>query len=775
MSTVADESRTESGALAILVAAAGTMMLLAHSFGLLGSYEQLIFPALALGTMAAVSAGIHRYRPAPRWLWLLSLTSLALFFTGAALRAGLGTLGDLSSDRSAIPEPFTIAGYVALGVMIYGIGRERLGRRWRNLNATLDASIAGLAGLALAWIYLITPALTQQDVSLPVRLALASYPALSIFLLVIGFRFATGWGSTPPFAYYSLLVALTAMLVGDVVYMLVEMNVIEVGRWTEVPYGIGFVAWATTATHPSMRNITDRIATVESPPRRGLSVVAAAVAVPGLVLLAGPQTNAIDRAVLAVIVIALMVTSGLRVYLALSDHARSEARLSHLVKHDQLTDLPNRAWIDGHLTDMFAGKVAHGDAVTLLFLDVDRFKVVNDRLGHLVGDDLLRAVARRLNDTCRASDVVARFGGDEFVILLTTVRDEAEANEIAERTRLTFGPPFVLGDLEVSSTTSIGVRYVDDWSGDLTASAVIRDADTAMYAAKDRGGNAVVVFDEHMRQRASRHLALESEIRSAAERGQFSLDYQPIVDVTDGRVTGLEALARWNHPDLGQVPPDDFIPVCEETGYIVELGTWVLDEALRELAYIRQTVEHADQLSMAVNVSVRQLRDPRFTDRVARAVLEHAVPPTTLCLEITESLLVENVLELSETLTRLRGFGVRIAIDDFGTGYSSLSYLRRLPVDEMKIDREFVTGLGHDTVDDSVVAAMLAMGNALGFSIVAEGVETSVQQGRLVALGCRHAQGYAFSPPVAAADVPAMLDRLGLAAAPRLRVIRDLA
>ena len=775
MPTVADESQAESGRFSVVVASSGAALLSANAVGLLGKSGDLIFPALALGTLAAVAAGIRTYRPRPIWVWWLSLASLVLFFTGAALRTTLGTLGDLSAGRSALPEPFTIAGYLTLGLMIYGIGRERLGRRWRNLNATLDASIAGLAALALAWIYLITPALTQQEISVPVRLALSSYPALSIFLLVIGFRFATGWGSTPPFAYYSLLVALTAMLVGDVVYMLVEMNLVEVARWTDLPYGIGFVAWATTATHPTMRNITDRITTVESTPRRGLSVVAAAVAVPGLVLLARPQATAIDRAVLAVIVIALMVTSGLRVYLALSDHARSEARLLHLVKHDQLTDLPNRAWIDGHLTDIFAGKVGHGPAVTLLFLDVDRFKVVNDRLGHPVGDELLRAVARRLSNTCRAADVVARFGGDEFVVLLTSVRDQDEATEIAERTRLTFGAPFVIDDIEVTTTTSIGVRYVDDWSGALTASAVIRDADTAMYAAKEAGGNAVVVFDERMQQRVSRHLALEGEVRSAAVRGQFSLNYQPIVDVIDGRVTGLEALIRWDHPELGRVPPADFIPVCEEIGYIVELGGWVLDQAIAELARIRSTIGHTDQLSMAVNVSVRQLRDPRFTDRVARAVLESGIPPATLCLEITESLLVENIAELSETLTLLRSFGVRIAIDDFGTGYSSLSYLRRLPVDEMKIDREFVTGLGLDTADDSVVAAMLAMGDALGFSIVAEGVETSLQQERLVALGCRHAQGYVFSPPVTADDVPAVLEQLGLAAAPRLRVIRDLA
>ena len=773
MGTGAEEGLAERGALSSTVAVVGAAWLALHSTWPVGGDGDLTFPALALATMAAVVTGIRRYQPRPLWPWVLSLVALVMFFTGAALRVSLGTLGDLSENRSALPELFTITGYVALGAMIYGIGRERLGSRWRDINATLDAAIAGLSALALAWIYLITPTLAQHDIPVDVRLALSSYPALSIFLLVIGFRFATGWGSTPPFAFHSLLVALVSMLVGDVVYMLVEMNVVDVARWIDIPYGVGFVAWAVTATHPSMRTITDRITTVETAPRRGLSVVAAAVAVPGLLLLARPDSSTAERAVLALIVVALMLCSGIRVYRALSDHACSEARLSHLVKHDQLTDLPNRVWIDGHLNDMFAGKVEHGPAIALMFLDVDRFKLVNDRLGHSVGDDLLRSVARRLTETCRASDVVARFGGDEFVILLASVRDEAEALEVAERTRLTFGPPFVLGDIEVASATSIGLRFVDDWSGAITADTVVRDADTAMYAAKESGGNAVVLFDERMHERVSRRLVLEGEVRLAIERNQLSLDYQPIVDLTDGRVTGLEALIRWDHPELGRVPPDDFIPVCEEIGYIVELGSWVLDRAVAELARIRSAVEHSDKLSVAVNVSVRQLRDQRFTDRVARAVLEHGVPPTTLCLEITESLLVENLGELSETLELLRGFGVRVAIDDFGTGYSSLSYLRRLPVDEMKIDREFVTGLGRDQADDSVVAAMIAMGNALGFSIVAEGVETAQQRDRLIALGCRHAQGYAFEKPVPADQVPAMLQRLGLAAGPRLRVIRD--
>jgi EAL domain-containing protein (putative c-di-GMP-specific phosphodiesterase class I) len=272
-----------------------------------------------------------------------------------------------------------------------------------------------------------------------------------------------------------------------------------------------------------------------------------------------------------------------------------------------------------------------------------------------------------------------------------------------------------------------------------------------------------------------RRLALEGEIRLAVNRDELSLNYQPIVQVTDGRVTGVEALLRWNHPVLGQVPPADFIPVCEEIGYIVELGGWVIDEAVGRLAALRAQYPHSEQLSMAINVSARQLRDERLCDHVARAMVKYNLPANALCIEITESLLVENLTAIAETLTTLRGFGVRIAIDDFGTGYSSLAYLRRLPVDEIKIDRQFISNLGQDRSDDSLVAAILAMANSLGYTSVAEGVETELQMNRLVELGCEHAQGFAFATPVPGDELPAVVDRLGLAAAPRLRVVRDLA
>jgi EAL domain-containing protein (putative c-di-GMP-specific phosphodiesterase class I) len=320
-------------------------------------------------------------------------------------------------------------------------------------------------------------------------------------------------------------------------------------------------------------------------------------------------------------------------------------------------------------------------------------------------------------------------------VVLPEVRDAQEAREIAERTRLTFGTPFEAGDAEITISTSVGVTMVAGETQGVSPGTILRDADTAMYAAKDDGGDAAVFFDEDMHAEVTRRAVLERNIRGAHERGELSLEYQPVVQLSDGRATGLEALLRWDHPELGRVPPSAFIPICEEIGYIGELGAWVLDQAVGRLATLRTELPHSEQLSMAINVSALQLRDGRLCDHVARALLKYSLPPECLCLEITESLLVENLSAISHALQTLRDFGVRIAIDDFGTGYSSLAYRRRLPFDEIKIDRQFVSHLDQDRADNTLVAAILAMANSLGATSIAEGVETEDQHNRLLDLG----------------------------------------
>jgi diguanylate cyclase len=773
VAAVGRAARAAGGRAAILGGLLALVWLCAHTFGLLGPFDSLTFVVLGAGAVAAATAGILWHKPKPKWMWLMGLAAFVLFFAGGVLREVYGTLGDLSEDRVWYPEPFSMAGYLALGAMAFGLGRSHLGERWRDRNAMLDAVIAGLAALALAWIYLITPALEQQEMPFGARLAMAFYPALSAFLVTIGFRIGFSHRSRPPVAFRFVMGALVAMLVGDVVYMLVELHYLPQSRFIDFSYGVAYVAIIAAVLHPSMRQLTEPVPRNDVAPRRGLALVAVAVCIPGTVMIIQPDTGALNRSVLALIVIGLMVAAALRVFWALREHAEFEARLIQQATHDSLTGLPNRAYLEAQLTELLEARGQGDPPLAVLFLDLDRFKLVNDTLGHSTGDELLRAVARRLQHNVRLNDIVVRTGGDEFVVLVPNVRDEAEAREIAERTRLVFGTSFRAGDADITISTSIGVTLAGTAWRAADAGTVLREADTAMYGAKDTGGDAAVFYDKAMHDRMARRLALEGDIRHAVDRAELSLHYQPIVQVTDGRITGFEALLRWKHPTLGQIPPSDFIPVCEEIGYINELGGWIIDEAVRELARLRREVPHSEQLSMAINVSPRQLRDPRLCDHIARAVLQHALPADSLCLEITESLLVENLGAIAETLTTLRGFGVRIAIDDFGTGYSSLSYLRRLPVDEIKIDRQFVTRLGEDHSDDSLVAAILAMARSLGFTSVAEGVETDQQLSRLRSLGCEHAQGFGLATPSEADKLVGIVGRLGLAAAPRLRVIQD--
>jgi EAL domain-containing protein (putative c-di-GMP-specific phosphodiesterase class I) len=304
---------------------------------------------------------------------------------------------------------------------------------------------------------------------------------------------------------------------------------------------------------------------------------------------------------------------------------------------------------------------------------------------------------------------------------------------------------------------------------------MLRNADTAMYQAKALGGNATAVFDKSMRERVARRLLLENEMHQALERGEFHLCYQPIVRLGLDRVAGLEALLRWSHPTLGEIGPDVFVPIAEDTGLIVELGDWVIDQACAALARLRAEIGDGHELTMSVNLSARQLRDDRVIDHIGRTLSRYQLSPSSLCVELTESSVMENMNLITEMLATLRSCGVRVAIDDFGTGYSSLAYLKQLPIDEVKIDRSFVHGLDEDGPNSSLVGAVVTIARSLGITTVAEGVETTSQLQRALELGCQEAQGYLFSRPVTEDALPAVLQRLGLATDAHLRVVRDLA
>ena len=430
----------------------------------------------------------------------------------------------------------------------------------------------------------------------------------------------------------------------------------------------------------------------------------------------------------------------------IGDRKRLESSLRHQALHDALTGLPNRALLDDRMSHALTAAHARGSTIAVLFLDLDRFKVLNDAEGHAAGDAVLVEVAERLRAAVRPEDTVARFGGDEFVVLCET-GGLATAHHVAERLHESLEQPFQTGGPARFLAASIGIAMAH---ADSTAADLLRDADAAMYRAKDLGRGRTAVFDADIRARASARLEATTALRRALGEGELRLHYQPVLDLADERLIGFEALVRWQHPEHGLLGPGAFIADAEENGLIVPLGEWVLRTALAQSA--RWASATAAPLHMSVNLSARQLDEPDLAHMIATALEDAAVPASTLTLEITESVVMRDVLRNVEHLRALREIGVHLSIDDFGTGYSSLVYLKRLPVTTLKIDREFVDGLGQDPHDSAIVAAVIALAQALELDVVAEGVETPRQLAELRRLGCHAAQGFLFARPVPAEE-----------------------
>jgi Amt family ammonium transporter len=437
-------------------------------------------------------------------------------------------------------------------------------------------------------------------------------------------------------------------------------------------------------------------------------------------------------------------------------HRRAtEDEIRHQALHDPLTGLPNRVLFADRLGHALARLRRSEGAVGVLFLDLDHFKLVNDSLGHQAGDDLLVAVAPRLRQIVRPADTVARFGGDEFGILLEDIESERDAAEVAERVAAAFARPFLVEGSEHFVTASVGIAIASAATG--APEELIRDADAAMYRAKERGRARYELFDEIMRARAVGRLRVENELRRALERDELCLHYQPVVSVRDGAVTGFEALLRWNHPERGLVGPLEFIWVAEEGGLIDQIGRWVLTEACRQAAAWQAMRPDGPPIGLSVNLSARQVAQRDLPEFVAGVLDETGLEPACLSLEITESVLLEESDAPAAVLRSLRATGARLVLDDFGTGYSSLGYLKRLQLDALKVDRSFVDGLGSGQEETAIVEAIVGMAKALGLGVVAEGVETEEQLAELRRLGCDGAQGYWFARPMPPGETPALI------------------
>lgn len=423
---------------------------------------------------------------------------------------------------------------------------------------------------------------------------------------------------------------------------------------------------------------------------------------------------------------------------------------------DALTGLPNRVMFLDHLKAAIKACIDQPKSMfAVMFLDLDRFKVINDSLGHHAGDELLVVVAKRLEACLRASDLicryndrctVARFGGDEFVVLLRGISDVESASQVADRIGRVLSEPAILQGNEVSISASIGIAIGNQLS--TSADELLRDADTAMYEAKSQGKSQFCLFDQSMRERAVERLALESDLRRALRESEFQVYYQPIVALPSGRIEGFEALLRWLHPVRGVVSPADFIPIAEETGFIVELGNWVLQQACRQLKDWQSNYSTQSPLFMSVNVSTTQFSDPGLIGDVLECLEQTGIDPNCLKLEITESAIMRNPDSAVSILRELRKLGVHISLDDFGTGYSSLSYLQNFPIDTLKIDRSFIERLEGSTQSQEIVRTIIALAHSLGMNVTAEGIEKRAQHSKLNEIACETGQGYLYSQPI---------------------------
>ncbi|MGA5304741.1 putative bifunctional diguanylate cyclase/phosphodiesterase [Nucisporomicrobium flavum] len=710
--------------------------------------EWLRLPLMAVavaGGLAAMAYGAQRVAlPAGRAPWQALHLSAWMFFIAIVIRGVVPGAGAAPPTAMALfPDAFVLVGYLMMAYAFGSMLRRR--RAAEDDPARVDAVLVGLAAAFMCWTYLMVPSMAHPELSVT-RISNSVFPVIDVVILVLVAQLALSGGARQP-SLWLLIGAATVMFTGDFLFILRDGALGEVSQHTlDVLFTATFLLVGAAALHPSMRTLTEpqRIVVKEVSKVR-TALIGVAVTGPVVITTVEPPGGLLHGTVRAVLCVLLVLTVLYRVVRSNDSRARAERVTRRRATHDPLTDLPNRELLAETVERWGDEAAADQLEISLLFIDLDRFKMVNDHWGHQVGDELLCAVAGRLGAQVRSQDLVCRIGGDEFVIALASPSHSALAESLAGRVLEEFARPFELsvGNVVISASIGVAKSY-----GGAHALELIRDADTAMYKAKGSGRNAYALFDTSLREQVRDRMNLEQALRSALPRGELAVHYQPIVDLATGELDGFEALMRWQHPELGNVSPLDFIPVAEETGLIVESGAWLLRESAAQLAAWRaERGPHARPLHVSVNVSVRQLRDGALVDIVRDVLASTGLPPEALWLEITESGVMEDLETALATLQALRGLGVTLCIDDFGTGYSSLSYLNRLPVGIVKLDRSFVSEVGRHGANESIVRAVLAMTGAMNLRVVAEGVETEGQRDWLREQGCDLAQGWLYGKP----------------------------
>lgn len=573
---------------------------------------------------------------------------------------------------------------------------------------------------------------------------------LDVFVVGLGLCARHRWGRARA-GFSLLLLAWTVVLVADISELVATLTG---GRtddgWAGVTWILVFGLFGAAALHPSTTQAAEVAAgPLARLPRSQVALLAGAVLLGPAIMSFWPDDDRVP-----VLVMTVSAALSLFVVLNLVRLVQGRAVFEHRAHHDELTGLANRTLFEERVSAAIVQAQRTNGCSAVLFLDLDRFKNVNDSLGHAVGNLLLQAVARRLHGATRTEDTVARLGGDEFAVLLPDVTDPEEATRTAARILDHFGDPFTLSGHRVFASPSIGISVFPGDGDD--ADGLLENADAAMYRAKERGRRTFCTYERSMNVHAHERLALESRLHTAVERNELRMHYQPKVRLPSGRMTGMEALLRWEHPDLGLLEPSHFISIAEESGLIVPIGEWALEEACRQnQAWCEAGLQ---PLVVAVNLSLRQFQQQRIEDVTARVLRSTGLDPELLELEVTESLALQDIDAVQRTLSDVRAMGVKCSIDDFGTGYSGLSHLTRLPVDKLKIDKSFVATIDADR-RAPIVVAVVALAHGLGLEVVAEGVESLAELERLQELGCDEMQGYLFSAPVPAHEFEELLVR----------------
>ena len=728
--------------MAWLIGAVGVVLGLVNILTPSASVGNTFYFIAATQLAMCVVIGFFAHRPDPR-TWLVIL-GVSLFTVAGQILAD----NSLPSETLRIvSESFFLAVQILLASALLLVTLRRNGTA--ILNSLGDALVVALGVWLLIWIGLLQPSLNiaGEPTVISVLRGITLATSTIVLFLLVSLLFSEA-NRTP--SIWLLFGAISLSLLGDFLFALDKSGHASVSdRFLNAPYVISLFMASATFLHPSVRSLTHRSTTRQRQPLLGrLVLTTTALVVPLITIALFDPRNQVDRVIRAISLFVLAASVTARVIQAVRTNARTQAMLVKTAQTDALTLLPNRSLMLKHIEQAVDNAWRTGRVPAVHFIDVDRFKNINDSLGHSAGDDVLVAVAQRLTNAVPATAIVGRISGDEFVVLEPDSVSDIEAMKTAERLLECFREPLALrqGDVFVSASIGVACSIAADSP---SPEELLRHADAAMYRAKDAGRNCIALFDASMLERATQRLTLETALYRALERQELTLVYQPIIDLHLGDVLGFEALMRWEREDGSTSSPAQFIPIAEETGIIVPIGAWALIEALTHLRSWIDAGICPETASMSVNVSPRQLHDPQFVSVVSEALSRARVQPQQLWLEMTESIMITEPEQALTALRRLNTLGVRIAIDDFGTGYSSLSLLQSFPIQRLKIDRSFISGIADDVSARSLVKTILAMSDALGLDTVAEGVETSRQLEALIDLRCAKAQGYLISHPVA--------------------------